>query len=72
MHCQYTNYENVAGQHFPTRMEIRINGGKPIGAVFSLSNVRSEGGWDTRTELSKKYTEIPLETIMGALLKQVK
>ena len=69
---QYSNYEKVDGQHFPTRMEIRINGGKPIGAVFSLSNVRSEGGWDTRTELSKKYTEIPLETIMGALLKQVK
>lgn len=65
---QYSDYEKVDKHDFPTKMKVRINGSKPVEATFTFSNIKQDGGWETRTRLSGKYSEIPLESIMGKLL----
>ncbi len=65
---QYDGHGKVGEKAFPSKMKIRINAGKPMEVSVSLTNIKTDSNWETRTSLSKKYSEIPLDVILGRLL----
>lgn len=65
---QYDGHGKVGEKAFPSKMKIRINAGRPLEVSVSLSNIKTDSNWETRTSLSKKYSEIPLDVILGRLL----
>lgn len=67
---EYTEFEKLKGKHFPVRHLISINGSsKPIKATLSLSNLRNDSGWETRTEISSRYKEITIEELLARIMK---
>ncbi|MCR5849439.1 MAG: DUF4292 domain-containing protein [Bacteroidaceae bacterium] len=65
----YAEFGQLEGKYFPVRHLININSSKPIKATLSLSNLKNEGGWETRTEVSSRYKEITLEELLSRILK---
>ena len=65
---QYDGHSKVEDKSFPSKMKICINGGKPMEATISLSSIKTDSNWETRTSLSKKYSEITLDVILAKLL----
>lgn len=62
---KYPSFE----KNFPNRMQITLNTGKrPIELELGISNLRNDSDWQTRTELSKKYEEIPLEDVLKKIV----
>lgn len=71
---QYQSYGKLGEKKFPTQMLININTGKkPIQATISLSNLRTNDGWETRTEINKKkYSQVSLNTVLDRIMKLAK
>ncbi len=70
MNWQYQNYAQMGEQQFPDQMQISLNTGKtPVQVTMQLSGMKANENWETRTEVSDKYTQIPLETILKSLTK---
>ncbi len=68
----WTTVENSEGK-FPKHLQFTLNSGKSsYQANFELSNVRASGNWNTRTEVSSKYSEVSLDTVMKALMSVAK
>lgn len=54
---------------FPSCMQISLNSGrKPFQLELGLSNLSHDSDWQTRTEVSKKYEEIPLENVLKKIV----
>ena len=67
---EYAEFEQLKGKNFPVRHLISINGSsKPIKATLSLSNLRNDSGWETRTEISSRYKEITIEELLARIMK---
>ena len=63
-----TDYMTLEGWKFPTKHVIKVsNGSKTIKATLSLSNIKSESGWETRTEISSRYKEMKVEEILSRI-----
>ena len=57
-------------KQFPVDMKLAFEGGKkPVKAAFALSRLSTNGDWEARTEVSKKYEKVELEEILKLLLK---
>lgn len=67
---EYAEFELLKGKNFPVRHLIMIaNGSKPVKASLSLSNLRNDSGWETRTEVSSRYKEISIEELLSRIMK---
>ncbi len=65
----YADFEETEGGLFPTQMDMLLNlTSKPITLSFKLNNLRQSDGWDTRTRLSNKYQELPLDAILNKIM----
>ena len=64
-----TEYVSLEGWKFPTRHAFVVsNGSKSIKVTLSLSNLKSEGGWETRTDISgRSYKEITVEKLLSLI-----
>ena len=70
---QYEDYTKFERRQFPSRMQVSIAAtSRPLSATISLSNVKASSDWETRTEVSKKYTQISIETALNSLMKLAK
>lgn len=66
----YTEFGSLGRKSFPTKHNITIaNGSKPINATLSLSNLKSDSGWETRTETPRRYTEVTVDQLLSRLMK---
>lgn len=64
----YSSFEQFAGRAFPTAMQMQVSGvGKDFGMSLSLSSLKNDSDWETRTTVSAKYTRRSLEEVMGGL-----
>ncbi len=69
MDWTYADFKETEGGLFPARMEMLLNlTSKPITLSFELNNLRQSDGWDTRTRLSDKYQELPLDAILNKIM----
>lgn len=65
----YSAFNRFEAGDFPGKMEMEINlASKPIGLSLELQNLRQSEGWETRTRLSDKYQELPLEQILNKIV----
>ena len=67
---KYDDFRALERKQFPVDMKLAFEGGKkPVKAAFALSRLSTNGDWETRTEVSKKYKKVELEEILKLLLK---
>ncbi len=68
---QYQAHTRLGKSDFPTQMQILVNvPKKPVQAQISLSNVKANSDWETRTEINtKRYKEVTLEEVMERIMK---
>lgn len=67
---EYAEFEQLKGKYFPVRHIITVpNGNKPVKATLSLSNLKNDSGWETRTEISSRYSEITVEKLLSLIMK---
>ena len=66
---KYDDFRALERKQFPVDMELAFEGGKkPVKAALALSRLSTNGDWETRTEVSKKYEKVELEEILKILL----
>lgn len=65
---QYADFTKVQEQQFPTRMKMRFGGSKPIEATIRLSNIKNDSDWETRTNLSSRYSQVSLDAIIKMVM----
>ena len=67
---KYDDFRALERKQFPVDMELAFEGGrKPVKAALALSRLSTNGDWEARTEVSKKYEKVELEEILKLLLK---
>ena len=67
---KYDSFRPLGQKQFPTDMQVMFKGGKkPVKAAFALSRLSTNGDWEARTEVSKRYEKVRLEDILKLLLK---
>ena len=66
---KYDDFRALERKQFPVDMELAFEGGKkPVKAALALSRLSTNGDWEARTEVSKKYEKVELEEILKILL----
>lgn len=67
---EYSEFGQLGDKKFPTRHQLTIaNGAKPINVGISLSSLKNEQGWSTRTDVSRQgYTEVSVEKVIQRLM----
>ncbi len=69
----YANWQPLAEGKFPATItftgKMKSNTYK---ATFNLSNIREQAGWETRTDVSSRYTAVSFTTILNALMSVAK
>lgn len=67
---QYADFVDVGGAKFPSLMQIELSGLRTSAQVtLSLSRIGTDGGWATRTRVSKRYTRVEPEELVELLMK---
>ena len=65
----YDDFRALERKQFPVDMKLVFEGGKkPVKAALALSRLSTNGDWEARTEVSKKYEKVELEEILKILL----
>lgn len=66
----YSGHSPLGGKSFPTMHFLTITAGsKTIKVAISLSNLRNDSGWETRTNLpGGNYREVTLDQLMSKLM----
>lgn len=69
----YADFKPFGSKQFPYTHEVTVEteatGKKSsLRATFSLNDVKAEDGWESRTTLSSKYQQVPLEEVLGKLM----
>ena len=68
---KYDDFHALGKKQFPVDMKLAFEGGKkPVKAALTLSRLSTNGDWEPRTEVSKKYEKVELEEILKILLKK--
>ena len=67
---EYTDFGSLGKKSFPTWNIISIGGSsKPVRAILSLSNLKNNSDWETRTETpGRNYTEVTVESLMSRIM----
>ena len=66
---KYDDFRALERKQFPIDMKLVFEGGKkPVKAALALSRLSTNGDWEARTEVSKKYEKVELEEILKILL----
>ena len=67
---KYDDFRALERKQFPVDMKLAFEGGKkPVKASFALSRLSTNGDWETRTEVSKKYEKVELEELLKLIIK---
>ena len=66
---KYDDFRALERKQFPIDMKLVFEGGKkPVKAALALSRLSTNGDWEARSEVSKKYEKVELEEILKILL----
>lgn len=65
----YDGFEQFGGRPFPTQMRMVVTGTgkKDITLALSLSSLKADASFDTRTTVSAKYTQRSVQQVLGQL-----
>lgn len=66
---QYQSYSKLGKKDFPDKMQISLKSGdSSVQATIQLSNLKVNSEWAMQTEISKRYTEVPIQTIFARIM----
>lgn len=66
----YGDFADLAGAKFPSYQKVELSGMRiPAVMTLSLNRISTEGGWSTRTQLSKRYRRISADEFMDMLMQ---
>lgn len=66
----YDKFVKLGTSLFPSSMQIDVQGLKaPATAVLTITRLSTDAEWDTRTPVSKRYTQVSADEIMDKLMK---
>lgn len=65
---QYQEFDKLGTRDFPSKMNIKINGSKPLEATISLNHIKNDDDWEKRTNLSNRYTQVPIDAIIKKIM----
>ena len=70
LNWKYLSFGRVNRQNFPDKMQISADGLKDkYGITLSLSNLREDSKWETRTEINtNRYKKVSLSSILNRLM----
>lgn len=64
----YGGFKPVGGRPFPTTMKMQVSGtGKDIGLDLTLSNLKHDRDWETRTTVSSRYSRRSVDEVLKGL-----
>ena len=71
---EYTDFGSLGKKSFPTWHRLSIaSGSKPINAILTLSNLKNDSNWETRTDTpGRNYKEMTVEKLMSSILSLTK
>lgn len=70
---KYADWSPLGDGQFPGRIQFTVHSGaSSYQAIFSLSNLRENSDWETRTEVGANYTPISLDAVVKALMSVAK
>ena len=70
LECRYSNFTKLGGKNFPQSIRLQFKGDKAVYTLdMALSSLNNNTGWETRTELSSKYTPMKADNILDKILK---
>ena len=71
---EYTDFGSLGRKSFPTRNHLSFGrSSNPIRAIMTLSNLRNDSDWETRTETpGGNYTEITVDRLMSRIMSLTK
>lgn len=69
----YANWTELANGQFPGQIQLALRSkGTSYRATFNLSNLRESADWETHTEVGARYTAVPFDSILKALMSVAK
>lgn len=64
-----SDFVNIGGKTLPTKHFITIRtANKTIKANLSLSNLKLDSDWETRTQVSSRYTEVSVDELISRIM----
>ncbi|MBP3472467.1 MAG: DUF4292 domain-containing protein [Paraprevotella sp.] len=68
---EYGQFEGSSGGQFPRRMDISLEGlGKNLRLGLALGNIKADAKWETRTQVSSKYKEVSISSILKHIIPE--
>lgn len=70
--CKYGSFKSVGAKQFPSDITLTMsnsavkNAGKMM-LRLQLNNITSEDGWEEKTSVSSKYTQVSVQDLLGKL-----
>lgn len=69
----YSNFTAFGGRRFPAQINITaassaLKGGQSMTVELSLDNLSNSSDWESRTQLSSKYTPVSAEEVLNKIL----
>jgi len=66
----YSDFKNFKGKEFPHEMVMQFVMGKQRASLtFSLSSLRNNSDWQTRTQIPSRYTKADAEKILRSMIR---
>ena len=74
LNWEYSDFSKFGKKSFPSKHLITIaNGSKPIKANLSLSNLKNDSDWETRTSIpSRNYKEVTVDKLLSRIMNLTK
>ena len=67
---KYEDFRALERKQFPVSMKLAFEGGKKLAkASIALSRISTNGDWEARTEVSKKYEKVELGELLKLIIK---
>ena len=70
---EYLDYTKLGERDFPSSMRFAISASKTISGTLTLSDIKADANWETRTTLNKNsYTKVSPEQLISRILSLTK
>lgn len=68
LECRYSNFVKLGGKNFPSSIRLQFKGDKKTYTLdLTLSSLNNNTGWETHTDVSSKYTQMNINSLLDKL-----
>ena len=72
VNCKYSSFRNMGAKRFPTDILLTlstnaIKNANKMSLRLQLNSLANESGWETKTAVSSKYTQVSVQELLNKL-----